>query len=1179
MKQICLLLTLSLPFFISAQALENIALGGTATASSTATSAAGYVPWKAVDGDLATRWLDNDGANPDYIQIVFEDGPHVIESYAFWMDDLKAVTAYTAELFDGETLVATDDVSSPTSENGSGYDKYSGSFASVSATSIKLTITTTDGRERLHELEVYAYSNEAPSDVTAVFDASDTANPFVDINWTDNTSDELGFTLSKTDENGTSTIDLDPNTTSYMDADVEYLKSYSYTVSVNLPGDRTVSGTAVGVAPFANPLNVSYNSTVTDYSSERNTSTQQAANAVDGMFDNNHRWLTADDADVPHHVTIALAEASTVASYFLYMNPNIWATALSIDYSTDGTNFTEILNNDSPEVTFLQKDGLNLSLISGNFDTPVDNVTHIRLNMQGVFGYNPEEALDLAANDPRMRVHEFEIYSEPLPEEATGLATSEDIEDLQNPTLTLTWDDNQNNETGFSVYNGITKIADLEPNETSYTLDLIYGINYELKVGVANVVGETISEAVGYNMADPLNNVISFQKPAISSSNYDITRDEDEAVDGDRNSVETSRWMTSNTNDPLTTPEWIEVDLGANYNISGYRLTIENHASGVPTAWEFQYDDDGSWVSADVAEITTTPSVSETFYDLGNGNEINAYTLTTTSVVAQKVRWYVTASPTLIRLYELEVFGSFIVDKTWDGASWSPGTPVAGDQVLINGPYNTSTSGDLLELNSIVVSSDGSLTIEEGDAVSCVGTFDNQGSVEVLSGGSLVTMGEIVGEDFTIHRTTPHSGLRYSVVGSPIAAATIGDLGSTVYSYDESVKYDQGVTDGLLRFVEETSPSTVLTPGIGYFSVATGSISFEGKPNTGEIIIPVTNTDNGESAYEGFNLVANPYPSSIEIDAFMDVNTSTSGTVWLWDDQGSDTGRRGNDDYITVNEVGVVSPNGGSYDKHIRSGQGFFVQLDNSGDITFNNDMRREDSNDAGGFFRKTETKQSLKITVSDENSYNETLIGFMPDATVGVDRGYDAAKWSTGALQIFTLIDDNRYAIQGLPTLKEATVIPLEVLAHVAGDYKIQMSDLANLEDGYKVYLEDAETGKIVSLMNERSLDIRLQEGANKKFNLILSPEAILDVDQSLSHTELFKVTSDALLVTLNEGWSKSDNVELSILSISGKVLLNDTFENKSSLSVPFDFQRNTIYILQVSADSKIESSKIILK
>ena len=226
MKQICLLLTLSLPFFISAQALENIALGGAATASSTATSAAGYVPWKAVDGDLATRWLDNDGASSDYIQIVFEDGPHVIESYAFWMDDLKAVTAYTAELYSGETLVATDDVTAPTSENGSGYDKYSGTFASVSATSIKLTITTTDGRERLHELEVYAYSNEAPSDVTAVFDASDAGNPFIDINWTDNTSDELGFTLSKTDENGTSTIDLDPNTTSYMDADVEYLKSY-----------------------------------------------------------------------------------------------------------------------------------------------------------------------------------------------------------------------------------------------------------------------------------------------------------------------------------------------------------------------------------------------------------------------------------------------------------------------------------------------------------------------------------------------------------------------------------------------------------------------------------------------------------------------------------------------------------------------------------------------------------------------------------------------------------------------------------------------------------------------------------------------------------------------------------------------------------------------------------------
>ncbi|MFT5640117.1 MAG: hypothetical protein ACI9A7_000212 [Cyclobacteriaceae bacterium] len=556
--------------------------------------------------------------------------------------------------------------------------------------------------------------------------------------------------------------------------------------------------------------------------------------------------------------------------------------------------------------------------------------------------------------------------------------------------------------------------------------------------------------------------------------------------------------------------------------------------------------------------------------------------------------------------FKLEVMGygwNGSVSTDWNtAANWvENAVPPAGSSVTIADVTNQPVvTGDLV-VGFIEVQDGATLTVNSGASMTVNNDlFASTGYVEVMSGGSLVTLGKVAGENHKIHRQTRFSNGRYSIVGSPIATATVADLGSLVYRYNEALAYNSKVdnptsgNDGQDRFIEMLS-TAALTPGTGYFSANTDLLSFTGKPNTGYVEVPLTYTQHDNSGvlpdednYEGFLLVSNPYPSSIEYSQFMTLN-SGNGTIenaiWIWDDNGSEGARGSNSDYITVNSIGAVgtestAANGGMWDGFIRSSQGFFVKsIAGSGlFLAFNNEMRvTGNSNDAGHFrVADQERKETFKLNLAtvDGNFTNETLIGFTDKSTIEID-DLDAQKLATkGALKLYSLVGNKALAIQSLPFGAEE--IQLGIYADTDGDYSFSLGDTFHWDNGYSIYLNDAMTGIITDLTNGGTYQFSAKSGASDRFSISLS-RSLLSLDEWNSDFDIISSLNEIKLLSTD---NLNQAISLTLSDVSGKVLFQtESTMNKGMLTVPYNFTSQQIYILSVRSSKMTLIKKFIIK
>ncbi|MEQ8240181.1 MAG: hypothetical protein RIA69_13265, partial [Cyclobacteriaceae bacterium] len=520
----------------------------------------------------------------------------------------------------------------------------------------------------------------------------------------------------------------------------------------------------------------------------------------------------------------------------------------------------------------------------------------------------------------------------------------------------------------------------------------------------------------------------------------------------------------------------------------------------------------------------------------------------------------------------------------WEVAgNWSKGTvPTSEDSVVIANATNKPViaSGDI-KVASLELSNAAILTVSSGASLSITAnlTAPGSGSVEVESGASLLTFGSVSGTSHVFKRNTTfdNNTAQYSVIGSPVVGASTSSLGLLVYSYDETKSYS------VYRFTEVENPET-MAGGDAYFSAFTGEVTFTGTPHTGNVSIDLAyDAADGDNA--GFNLVSNPYPAAIDFKTLVTNNTGIDGTIYLWDDGGSATEKRTAADYITVNMVGEVgsevatatggSGRSGSFNGSIGSAQGFFVKAnDVSQTLNFTNDMKVTGSNADANFFRKAISAsdiQSVKLSLTDADGFsNQSLVGFIADASTGFDRLYDAHKVDgLNGVKFYSLMGDSPLAIQGLPIADE-TVIPLGFSVEVAGEYTLEIEDIANLSEGKFIYLEDTQLGKITKL--EKGDEYTFTSGAGvdeSRFNLIVTNAMSVLALDDLDNQGL-NVLYTRRGLTISNASAKVSQAQVSISDISGALLFKKSIGNlKDKEVIDYEFSSNRVYILRVTTES----------
>ncbi|MBR07151.1 MAG: hypothetical protein CMP48_05645 [Rickettsiales bacterium] len=473
----------------------------------------------------------------------------------------------------------------------------------------------------------------------------------------------------------------------------------------------------------------------------------------------------------------------------------------------------------------------------------------------------------------------------------------------------------------------------------------------------------------------------------------------------------------------------------------------------------------------------------------------------------------------------------------WEDGLWTFGEtvyssfqPTKEDNVEIRDNYAFSIQGAFAAKN-LTITSSGSISVNNEGALEVTESLINNGGLTIQSGSSLITYeGQAVSDNIIIKRNTRYADGRYSFVGTPVEfdLSIIGsDLGLHVYAYDEAAAE---ATDDLVRWIDASS--NALNPGQGYTQSNQQLIEFTGTPNTGTITYP------GSFDNDGWHMVSNPYPAALFIDDFLDANTNTTDAIYIWDDNGSNTGRGSNSDYIVANKSGATD-NGGvdneaRWNGRIGAMQGFFVQLDGSaGDITFTEGMRVSGNNSDDNFFR-TSFNQSpimrVNLTHAEGLSRQAVIAWNEQISNDQLAEGYDARVYSEESqYMIYTKKANTSLAIQTINSSTE--IVPLGYKVEEAGSYSINV-DLDESQ-GYELLLRDKDLDQVVDASS--GYEFVTSEGQfNDRFELIKNFGVLGLTDQDV---EVYAY-EQTIYINLPSGMKRT----IDLINLNGQKVLTKT-------------------------------------
>jgi hypothetical protein len=354
--------------------------------------------------------------------------------------------------------------------------------------------------------------------------------------------------------------------------------------------------------------------------------------------------------------------------------------------------------------------------------------------------------------------------------------------------------------------------------------------------------------------------------------------------------------------------------------------------------------------------------------------------------------------------------------------------------------------------------------------------------------------------DFNIENISPGTPNGFKYQWLPFANRTLGLQGPL--DYGEWDSYNTGAMDVGRGYI-------IKGPNGHSSSPSPFSAKFYGNPNNGDIIQPIERSGytglnyshqpnpNGTSLVvtsddDNWNLIGNPYPSALNVINFLTLpaNSNIYGMVYLWT-HGTNISTSNLDpfyedytynydiaDYIAFNSSGTSTPSG--FDGNIGAGQGFFILMNDLDEttesVTFNNSMRSSAyANDQ--FYRNADASESNTNNnriwldyISPNGNTNTTLIAYVEGATNGTDRLFDAINSKGSGLNLYSLIDNKNYLIQGrqLP-FDTNDMVPLGINISTSGLQTIAINTIEGLfEDGNnQIFVEDLENGIIHNLKN----------------------------------------------------------------------------------------------------------------
>jgi len=438
-----------------------------------------------------------------------------------------------------------------------------------------------------------------------------------------------------------------------------------------------------------------------------------------------------------------------------------------------------------------------------------------------------------------------------------------------------------------------------------------------------------------------------------------------------------------------------------------------------------------------------------------------------------------------------------------------------------------------------------------------------------------------------------------------------------------------------------------LLPGEGYTMKGSQDIStseaqnknidqnytFKGFPNNGLISLTVGTGQN--------YLIGNPYPSALDTKKFIldnlnsaDVSEATNtknvfnGVVYFWDHFAGKTHilKEYVGGYAAINLLMEGVPAASVDDRinnsnpslrgskkpmrYIPVAQGFFINtvLDpelsgnysvNGGQVIFNNDQReyvREVGNNPNSQFLKPEIlnkgegeidkRDKIRLDFKSPLGYNRQILVGVDDATTAnFDIGYDAPLMDYNLEDMYWIIDQKEFMIQGVPHFNKNQILPLGIRIENEGEIEISINELKFINDETNIYLKDNIDSTYHNL-KETSFKTSLEKGEYfDRFEIVFHNNIIIVeippvIDLPIKDSDLkiyhFYTLNDLLIINPLE--IKIDKIIL--YNMLGQVLEEHNLRSTDKqINLPLRDFNSAVYIIKVFSEQGIINKKIIMR
>lgn len=404
---------------------------------------------------------------------------------------------------------------------------------------------------------------------------------------------------------------------------------------------------------------------------------------------------------------------------------------------------------------------------------------------------------------------------------------------------------------------------------------------------------------------------------------------------------------------------------------------------------------------------------------------------------------------------------------------------------------------------------------------------------------------------------------------------------------------------------------------------------FRGKPNDGTIVIPVATAQ--------FTLTGNPYPSAIDLSAFLSAEKNCTGIAYFWEQDPTvnshyiadykggygtfapgDLGTTGIYvpatfySYDGSGNEGTAGVNGANYERRFSPiGQGFLIDGAANGVVQMKNVYRafvRETppvespskmmstvkTKSATGFMTAIQavsgfdyatvsmapTPQIRFNTLMNNQGVRQLALALIPEATDGVDRAMDAMSSGDNIQSdVYFVIEGSEFIINAV-NFDMDKKIAIGFRNDKPANYKITVKEMVNFTGANAVYLHDKVKDTYYDIVNDfHELDLPAGEN-NSQFEITFKNNGTLGIDDAAKENFVIFQNNPTKNVMIGNPLL-IDLDTFGLYDVAGKLIFV-----KKDLGVNASYQFSTsgladgIYIAKLaSKDKGVVGKKVIIK